>query len=178
MRTVYTIVLAAIALVACSQRVTTEEDFAKQERDRPIVSAEDVRLPVVAGAPAGGMRGGAAPGATEASADDAAQTIQGTIEAPAAPAGGVLFLFVRAAGATGGPPLAVQRIPSPSFPRDFAIGPQDAMMAGGPFPDRVTLEARLDADGNAMTEGPGDLSARADVQPGATGVTLTLTEGA
>ena len=78
------------------------------------------------------------------------------------------------AGATGGPPLAVQRIPSPSFPMSFAIGPADAMMAGGPFPERVTVEARLDADGNAMTEGPSDVSARAEVAPGANGVELTL----
>lgn len=174
----FSVALAAALLAACSQRVSTEEEFASQERDRPIVSAEGARLPVVAGAPAGGMAGGAggAGAAPTASADEAAQTIRGTIDAPAAPAGGILFLFVRAAGATGGPPLAVQRIPSPSFPRDFAIGPQDAMIAGGPFPARVSLEARLDLDGNAMTEGPGDLSARAEIEPGATGVTLTLSD--
>jgi hypothetical protein len=105
---------------------------------------------------------------------DPAQSIRGTIEAPADAAGGILFLFVRPAGATGGPPLAVQRIPSPSFPLDFAIGPQDAMVASGPFPDRVSIEARLDGDGNAMTEEPGDLSARSEVAPGASGVTLAL----
>jgi hypothetical protein len=38
----------------------------------------------------------------------------------------------------------------------------------------VTVEARLDADGNAMTEGPDDVSARTDVAPGASGVELTL----
>jgi hypothetical protein len=86
----------------------------------------------------------------------------------------VLFLFVRAAGAAGGPPLAVQRIPSPSFPLAFAIGPQDAMMDAGPFPERVTIEARLDSDGNAMTEEPGDLSARGEVAPGATSLRLAL----
>jgi hypothetical protein len=81
---------------------------------------------------------------------------------------------VRAAGAIGGPPLAVQRIPSPAFPLAFAIGPEDAMMDGGPFPERVTIEARLDGDGNAMTEGPGDLSARAEAAPGATNIGLAL----
>ena len=176
MRTLFSVALAATLLAACSQRVSTEEEFASQERERPIVSAEGARLPVVAGAPAGGMGGSASPASTgaPATAEDRAQTIRGTIEAPAAPGSGVLFLFVRAVGVTGGPPLAVQRIPSPSFPREFSIGPQDAMIAGGPFPARVSLEARLDADGNAMTEGPEDLSARAEVEPGATGVTLTL----
>lgn len=171
MRSVLTIVVALALAGACSQRVTPEEEFARQERERPIVSAEGASLPAVAGAPARGM---GADGPAAASPEDAAQTIRGTIEAPAGATGGVLFLFVRAAGATGGPPLAVQRIPSPSFPREFAIGPQDAMMAGGPLPDRVTVEARLDEDGDAMTEGPGDLSARLETAPGATGVTLTL----
>src|SRR5688500_12677017 len=152
------LVWAAIVIVgaACSQRVTTEEDFAREERERPLVA-------VPMGAPAA----------------DPAQTIGGTIEARAGATGGVLFLCVRPAGATGGPPLAVQRIPSPSFPLEFAIGPEDAMVASGPFPERVTLEARLDGDGDAMTEEPGDLSARSETAPGASGVTLALSaEGA
>jgi hypothetical protein len=118
-------------------------------------------------------------GAPPEIAADPAQTIGGTIEAPAGAAGEALFIFVRPAGATGGPPLAVQRIPSPTFPLEFAIGPQDAMVASGPFPERVTLEARLDGDGNAMTEEPGDLSARSETAPGASDVTLALSaEGA
>lgn len=173
------IAIAVLSLAlgaACSQRVSTEEEFARSERDRPVVSAEGVRLPTPVGTPAGGMAGSAGMAAPdgEVAADDEAQTIRGTIAAPPGAGGGILFLFVRAAGATGGPPLAVQRIPSPSFPFSFAIGPADAMMAGGPFPDRVTVEARLDADGNAMSEGPDDVSARAEVAPGASGVELTL----
>jgi hypothetical protein len=166
MRTILPIALVLTVGAACSQRVTTEEEFARQERERPLVSAESVRRPpLVAGDES------AAP--VEAP-DDAAQTIRGTIDAPAGATGGVLFLFVRPAGATGGPPLAVQRVPSPTFPREFVIGPQDAMVAGGPFPDRITIEARLDQDGNAMTEGPDDLSARSETAPGSTGVALTL----
>ena len=168
MRTILPIALALTIGAACSQRVTTEEEFARQERERPLVPAESVSRPPVAV-----QEGSSAP----VEAPDDAQAIRGTIEAPAG-AGGVLFLFVRPAGATGGPPLAVQRLPSPSFPLDFDIGPRDAMVAGGPFPDRVTIEARLDQDGNAMTEEPGDLSARSETAPGATGVALTLTPGA
>lgn len=148
--------MVVLVAAACSQRVSTEEEFAQQERERPLVAVP---------------QGQSAP--TEASAD-AAQTIRGTIEAPAGAAGGILFLFVRPAGATGGPPLAVQRIPSPAFPLAFSIGPSDAMVASGPFPDRVTIEARLDGDGNAMTEEPGDLSARSETAPGGSGVMLVL----
>jgi hypothetical protein len=171
MRAIVFVILPVVLAAACSQRVSTEEDFAREARDRPLISAEGVRLPAAVGTPAAGMR--PAPAAPTAGDDDA-QTIRGTIAAPADAAGGVLFLFVRPAGVEGGPPLAVQRIPAPAFPLPFAIGPRDAMIPGGPFPDRVTVEARLDADGNAMTEGLGDVSARADVAPGASGVDLTL----
>lgn len=170
MRTLLTIAAAVTVVGACSQRVTTEDEFARQERERPLVPAESVSRPPIA-------VGGESAAPVEAP-DDAAQTIRGTIDAPTGATGGVLFLFVRPAGATGGPPLAVQRFPSPSFPLDFDIGPRDAMVAGGPFPDRVTVEARLDQDGNAMTEERGDLSARSETAPGATGVALTLTPGA
>lgn len=172
MRIDFRAAIVLVAVAACSQRVSTEEEFAQRERERPLVSVP-MGAPAVAEPQAGPT---SAP--QEAPADDA-QTIRGTIEAPAGASGGVLFVFVRQAGATGGPPLAVQRIPSPTFPLEFAIGPQDAMLAGGPFPERVTLEARLDADGNAMTEEHGDLSARAETGPGASGVTLALAaEGA
>jgi hypothetical protein len=164
--------LVVLMAVGCSQRVSTEEDFAQQERERPLVA-----VPVGASAENAAPQG--APMIAPAEGADPAQTIRGTIEAPAGAGGGILFLFIRPAGATGGPPLAVQRIPSPSFPLEFAIGPQDAMVAGGPFPERVSIEARLDGDGNAMTEEPGDLSARGEVAPGASGVALALSaEGA
>jgi hypothetical protein len=165
--------IALLLLAACSQRVTPEEEFAQQERERPLIQMEPGAGTAPA-LPAAGPATGPAAGP-----EDAAQTIRGTIDAPAGTGGGVLFLFVRAAGATGGPPLAAQRIPSPAFPLAFAIGPQDAMMDGGPFPERVTIEARLDGDGNAMTEGPGDMSARGEAAPGDTGLALALSaEGA
>lgn len=164
------LVWAAIVMVgaACSQRVSTEEEFAQQERERPLVTMPTGAPGGTAGAPGGPMSD-----PPEVAADPA-QEIRGTIEAPVNATGGVLFLFVRPAGATGGPPLAVKRIPSPTFPLEFAIGPEDAMVASGPFPESVTLEARLDGDGNAMTEEPGDLSARIETAPGASGVTLPL----
>lgn len=172
MRSVFLFALVAALATACSQRVTPEEEYAQQERERPLVSLEP-SAPAAARAPTP-----AASAASPSTAEDA-QTIRGTIEAPAGAAGGVLFVFVRAAGATGGPPLAVQRIPSPTFPHAFAIGPADAMVAGGPFPDRVTVEARLDGDGDAMTEEPGDLTARIEAASGESALVLALSaEGA
>lgn len=157
--------IVLFSLAACSQRVSTEEEFAQRERERPLVSVP-MGTPAETAAPQSGPA--SAPSA------DPAQAIRGTIEAPAGATGDVLFLFVRPAGATGGPPIAVQRIPAPVFPLAFAIGPEDAMIASGPFPERVTIEARLDGDGNAMTEEPGDLSARSESAPGASGVSLVL----
>lgn len=169
MRSLLLFAIAATLATACSQRVTPEEEYAQQARERPLVSLEPSAPPSEPTARA----------LSPPSAEDAAQTIRGTIEAPAGAEGGVLFVFVRPAGATGGPPLAVQRISSPVFPRAFAIGPADAMIEGGPFPDRVTVEARLDGDGDAMTEEPGDLSARSEAAPGDSGLVLALSsEGA
>jgi cytochrome c-type biogenesis protein CcmH len=71
------------------------------------------------------------------------------------PGGSVLFLIARASDA--GPPVAVKRVPDPSFPLDFEIGPGDRMMEGIPFTGPFQLTARVDADRNAATRNPGDL---------------------
>lgn len=91
-----------------------------------------------------------------------------------APPGGVLFVFVRPAGETSGPPTAVRRFASPTFPLHFALGDGDSMM-GQPYPDRLRIEARLDSDGNPMTQATGDLHAELDDQPlGASDLHLDL----
>jgi hypothetical protein len=109
--------------------------------------------------------------------------IEGSIEiaperAGALPAGGVLFVIARSQGAQGGPPLAVLRIPEPSFPLSFRIGPDDVMIPSMQFVGSISLSARLDADGNAMTRGAEDLSSAVEesLEPGATGVRLVLSE--
>jgi hypothetical protein len=72
----------------------------------------------------------------------------------------------------------VRRIPSPSFPLAFSIGPDDRMIASRPFVGPLNLTARLDGDGNATTRSPGDLqgAAAAPVDPGASGVVVVLDE--
>ena len=81
---------------------------------------------------------------------------------------GVLFVIARSGGATAGPPLAVVRIPGPSFPIDFEIGQANVMIPGMRFEGPISVTARLDADGNAMTRAPGDVqgSAPGMVEPG------------
>ncbi|MCR9094373.1 MAG: hypothetical protein NXI30_09160 [bacterium] len=98
--------------------------------------------------------------------------------AMARPDQGVLFVIARPQGATGGPPLAVLRIPDPDFPLSFSIGPENVMIPTMQFAGPISLSARLDADGNAMTRGPGDISSPVveGLTPGEAGVELTLSE--
>ncbi|MEM7412239.1 MAG: hypothetical protein AAF430_18570 [Myxococcota bacterium] len=87
----------------------------------------------------------------------------------------ILFIIARRGG--GGPPLAVKRIPRPSFPVSFQLGPEDKMIQQMPFVGPITLTARLDADGNATSREPGDLMGSGvdgPVDTGATGVVIRL----
>lgn len=70
----------------------------------------------------------------------------------------VLFIIVRSADSPGGPPLAVKRIESPTFPYSYSIGPGDVMMQGLSLSGKVSISARLDKDGNPMTKEPGTLT--------------------
>jgi len=107
--------------------------------------------------------------------------IEGRIELAAGlarPDAGVLFVIARPQGTQGGPPLAVLRIADPEFPLEFRIGPENVMIPSLRFEGAISLSARLDADGNAMTRGSGDISSQVQepLAPGASGVTLILNE--
>jgi len=93
--------------------------------------------------------------------------------APGARTNGVLFIYARAIGQTSGPPIAVKRIEAASFPVNVDLSSADSMM-GGALPANVRVEARLDADGNAMTKDPADPKASQDNVAAGTSVTLTL----
>ena len=97
MRIDFFVSILLLAAAACSQRVSTEEEFAQEERERPLVT-------VPMGAPGTAVPEGGPVSAPPETSADGAQTIRGTIEAPAGAGGGVLFLFVRPADAIGGPP--------------------------------------------------------------------------
>ncbi len=109
------------------------------------------------------------------------QPIQGTIEvapelADRIPEGATLFVIVRA-GETG-PPTAVKKVESPSFPFQFSVGPEDRMSQAQPFQGPLRLTARLDTDGNAGTRSPGDLQGGYPdpVDPGAKSLEFSLDE--
>jgi hypothetical protein len=67
------------------------------------------------------------------------------------------FLFVIVRPAAGGPPVAVRRIPAGPFPVTFEIGSADVMMQGVSLTGPVRIVARLDSDGDPMTQQNGDL---------------------
>lgn len=115
--------------------------------------------------------------ATPPSAQDRGVPVSGTISLGRSyevPSGAVLFLVARPKGQMAGPPLASRRLPAGPFPMVFEIGPEHLMM-GGSFPAEVTLTARIDLDGNAMSREEGaPLAAPLDAEAGRTDVDLVL----
>lgn len=119
-------------------------------------------------------------GAPSVAAEAAAgAAIAGTVRLGAglqAPPDSVLFIIARTG--TAGPPVAVKRVPDPSFPLEFQIGPEDRMIKAMPFTGPFQLSARADSDGNAATRTPGDLQGALPtaVAAGTTGIDLVLDE--
>jgi tetratricopeptide (TPR) repeat protein len=103
----------------------------------------------------------------------------GWIEADASVAarirpGTAVFLTVREAGIAQGPPLAVKRLESGSFPLQFELGAADSMM-GQPLPERMRIDVRADSDGDPMTRADSDPKGHVDgVELGKTGVRIAL----
>jgi tetratricopeptide (TPR) repeat protein len=73
---------------------------------------------------------------------------------------GVLFVMVREAGQAAGPPIAARRLGG-SFPATVVITAADSMM-GQPLPESLSLEARLDRDGDVTTRESDEPVARRD----------------
>jgi hypothetical protein len=151
---------------ACDRRLEPWVDAA----DEPAPSDRPVRIPGL-GAPAPD------PLPELAASSGGASSIRGTLRlasGAAIPAGSVLFVIARSQA--GGPPLAVKRLPAGPFPLDFEIGPPDAMIAGRPFAGPILLSARIDADGDPLTRGAGELAAALEspLEPGAHSVDLML----
>ena len=84
-----------------------------------------------------------------------------------------VFVIARTGEGKGHPVLA-RRITVQSFPATFSLTSADSMMAGE-RPTHVSLEARIDLDGDAMTREPGSPAARVESDAiGSTKVGLTL----
>jgi Tetratricopeptide repeat len=123
-----------------------------------------------------------APSARAAAPPDAPGSggaVFGWIEADAAVVarirpGSVIFLTVRPAGVSAGPPAAVKRLQSASFPLQFEVGAGDSMM-GQPLPESMRIDVRADSDGDPLTRPPSDPAGYVDgVALGKTGVRIAL----
>ncbi len=122
----------------------------------------------------GGAMGGSA-GGGDVATGPAEFTGEITLASGVTATGGTLFIYVREAGVTAGPPLRVKRLPA-QFPAKFTISASDSPMGGSLPAGPVQISARLDADGNVATKDPADpVAMSAPVTAGATGITLALT---
>jgi hypothetical protein len=101
-------------------------------------------------------------------------TISGKIllDSKVSTAGKILYIFARSS--FGGPPLAVKRIENPTFPLEFSLSAADKMAQHTVFEGDVSLNARLDTDGNAMTTEASDYLAEKPTKVGQTDLVLTL----
>ena len=79
--------------------------------------------------------------------------------------GGVLFIIARRAATQGGPPLAVKRIPNPTFPLSYSLGKGNMMIPGTRFEGKVNMVVRLDKDGDPLTREPGSLTGSYNKNP-------------
>jgi tetratricopeptide (TPR) repeat protein len=81
--------------------------------------------------------------------------------AASVPPGVTVFVTVRAAGVTQGPPVAAKRLSAAGFPLRFTVSAADSMM-GQALPERLRVEARVDRDGDPLSRAPEDPVARMD----------------
>lgn len=102
---------------------------------------------------------------TIALSDVASQKVSGTV---------TVFVVARDRATGKGHPLLAKRIDVAAFPTSFALGSGDSMI-GQKLPDRVSLDAWIDTDRDAMTREANTPSAHIDsVAIGAKDVVLTL----
>ena len=178
-----------VASAGCDRRtgawVPIEAEPPAPARPVRIPGLEEARPQQEASMPEPGARRGmsgaptasgpTAPTSPESAADDLAGVIR-LADGVSAP-GGVLFLIARSTG--GGPPLAVLKVDSPSFPLEFRLGQANVMMQGRRFEGEMTLEARVDLDGNAMTRDPREPAGAVPglVAAGTKGIEIVLSPG-
>jgi hypothetical protein len=90
------------------------------------------------------------------------------------PGSAVTVFVIARTGPGKGKPVLARRIEAQSFPVTFKLTGADSMMAGEK-PANVSLEARIDLDGDAMTREPGSPTARlGSVSLGSEAIALTL----
>lgn len=157
-------ILPFFILVACNDHQKPPEDVPLGSRNAP---ATPPTTPTTTTAPA------AAPGvAIVTGTITVADTLKDKV-----PASATLFIVGRPEG-MGGPPAVVKRVAGVTFPYTFTLAEDDAMMKGAPVPEKLTISARYDQDGDAISRTPGDLmgAMKTAAAKGATGVELVLDE--
>jgi hypothetical protein len=92
-------------------------------------------------------------------------------------ANATLFIIARRADVATGPPIAVKKIDRPRFPLTYSLGQENVMMQGTALPEKISLGARLDKDGNAMTREAGNITGeyrKNPVMAGSTNIDIVL----
>lgn len=155
--------IAAVAMIFFLLR--NDSAIAAQQPQTPMASAAMVTPPEPAPPPL---------------TDKSPALLAGTLELEPSAAGkvalpAVVFVIARGEGMQlHGHPLLAKRIDVRAFPAPFTLGSEDSMM-GQPPPNRVSLEARVDRDGDATTREPGAPIASIDsVAIGTTNIKLVL----
>ncbi len=148
------------------------KEQAKGQPPAPAVPPNHPALPAPGAESASAESAPSAPAPVSGASIHLTLTLAGAKPSPNA----VLFVIARAAGQSAGPPAAVKRIGSPTFPLELDLSSADSMMGPGqPLPPAVRIEARLDSDGDAMTKNPSDPHAMQDgVATNGTKVSLVL----
>jgi hypothetical protein len=123
----------------------------------------------------GGMEGQATPGDIPF---DPKSVVSGTIQVSdklkaKVAEGDAIYVVARSADQPG-PPLAVKKLIAGKFPLAFELDGRDAMMAGTKMAGKITINARVDKDGDAMTKNPGDVFGTKTVELPAQKVVVTL----
>ncbi len=177
------LVAASLALGACHRKVEpfdADEQVAAPDLSKIFPEGAERAM---AGAPAEmppspeELAGGAPALAGMTAPENVGPPITGTIRLAAGveiASGAVLFVIARAGEV--GPPTAVLRLPAPSFPFEFRLGPEDRMIAAMPWGGPFQLTARIDLDGNATTRDAGGVEghALAPAAPGDVGIEIVL----
>ena len=90
---------------------------------------------------------------------------------------GAVFIIVRRTPTPAGPPVAALRLKPSAVPGPFSATDMDIMM-GGEWPEEVWIQARSDADANAMTKEPGAPQSEVigPIRSGTTGIELVLAQ--
>ncbi len=142
------------------------------------VAAVASPAPQATGAPGGDLAPNPHSFPTDRNAPAGAALLSGTISLDPSisqsPGARVTVFLIARTGEGKGRAVLARRIVVESFPAKFSLSAADSMMAGE-RPAAVSLEARIDLDGDAMTREPGSPTARArSVTMGSSNVVLTL----